>query len=240
MLRALQMSLDLHAAGCGDPVRGILLNPFDFHDLDWPDYRGIPIEADESLPTGVVRIDCLTTTVQAAIKEFRAALREGDGAIAEAEVRLEAKLEALGQVRDEWWKVTRRPGWWKEQAARAREEAAEDRIRDAERRIREAGGKIPDDKRESPENELRAWLDAWSDMVNDDIPEDILEGLEEGLDDGLADRLGKGKSLPRWLIEGIQDQTNQRPLRPYDQAQAEGIPRKGWLRRLGSTMRKWI
>lgn len=213
VLESLQRALDAHAAQCGDPVRAILMSPFDRNDLDWDDFRGIPIESDDSLATGVVRIDCLTTTVQAAIREFRQALSEGEGAIAEAEIRLEAKLEALGQVRDEWWKVTRRPGWWREQANRAREAAAEERIRDAEDRIRAAEDQIRDEKRDSeaPENEIRAWMDAWDDMSREDRRR--LDRLADGPDNGLVEP----NDLPQWLVQMLRTREDQKPLRPFDQ-----------------------
>lgn len=34
------------------------MSPYEVERLDWPDYRGIPIKADESVPTGRFRLIC--------------------------------------------------------------------------------------------------------------------------------------------------------------------------------------
>lgn len=235
MLASLQGALDAHARQCGDPVRAILMAPFDRAELDWDDFRGIPIESDGSLTTGVVRIDCLTTTVQAAIAEFRQALREGEGAVAEAEIRLQAKLEALGQARDDWWEATRKPGWWKEQANRAREHAAEERRKDAEERERAARDRIRDDQRESFDNELKAYLDAWMDMRKGDFAQE-----NRGRPGEDANRPTEPNTLPEWFVESLREQARQNPLRPYDQGTAPPRAPQGLIRAVFGLVKRKI
>lgn len=114
-LQSLQLALDQHAKGCGDPVRAILMNPFECQKLDWEDFRGIPIESCPDLPTGVVKIDCLTTTIREGYEAFKE-FHHDDDELADAEARFDAKLEQLAAALDEWWKVGKTERWWKNAA----------------------------------------------------------------------------------------------------------------------------
>ena len=170
-LASIQAALDSHEARCGDPVRAIRLNPWEAERLDWWDYRGIPIEADRSVPTGVVRVECLSLTVREAINEFHVALMEGEDEVAKAEERLRGKLDRLAEQMSDWWRVTREPDWW---ANLAREEpdlyvrfvtggdlTMDDRVRAEAAQI---------DTGPDPTNTFLAWEDARRDMAEVKVP----------------------------------------------------------------------
>ena len=57
-LQALQAAIVRHNGNCGSPLTEIRLNPFEVERLGWSDFRGIPIVADETLPTGRFRLVC--------------------------------------------------------------------------------------------------------------------------------------------------------------------------------------
>lgn len=116
-LQSLQLALDQHEQGCGDPVRAILMNPFECERLDWEEFRGIPIEPCPDLPTGLVKIDCLTTTVREGYEAFKDFYQDEEG-LADAEARFDAKLEQLAAAIDDWWKEGRSERWWKNAAHR--------------------------------------------------------------------------------------------------------------------------
>lgn len=188
-LASLQAALDSHAEGCGDPVRAIVLNPWEAEQLDWWEFRGYPVETDPGLPTGVVKIDCLTTTVREAIDDFHKTMRD-DGDLADAEARLRAKLDQLAAIMDDWWEPVRDPEWWRKVADREPDlyrqflRGEEWSLTD---HVRAEAAQFPPPT-ESPEDTFRAWQDAWEDMDAEDkemmldalsdMPEDILEGVE--------------------------------------------------------------
>ena len=170
-LASIQAALDTHKAQCGDPVRAIRLNPWEAERLDWWDYRGIPVEADAKVPTGMVKVECLTLTVMEAIDEFHAALLEGGDEIAEAETRLRAKLDQLAAQMDDWWRLTREPDWW---ARLARNEPdlyvrfirGEDLTLDDRMKAEAAQVDPPPPGRggTEPDSSFQAWQDARADM----------------------------------------------------------------------------
>lgn len=232
-LRAIQGALDLHKAGCGDPVRAILLSPFDYAELDWDDFSGVPIEVDRSLNPDVVRIDCLRTTVQAAIEEFHEALKGSDEALKDAEARLEAKIEQIAAAKEDWWRVTREPEWWKRLARRDPEVYSrfiQGKV-SWQDRVRAEAAQFPEEKppvEQTPELNLAAWLDAWQDF------EDELRSTEPN-----PDRVTSRSDLPKWLLDDLQGKA----LRFYDQEKERSDQGKrapgGRLRRLfGLVMRK--
>lgn len=57
-LEAIQRAIVQHNGNCGAPITAILLNPFEVERLDWEEFRGIPIKADDDLPTGRFRLVC--------------------------------------------------------------------------------------------------------------------------------------------------------------------------------------
>lgn len=166
-LASIQAALDAHKERCGDPVRAIRLNPWEAERLDWWDYRGIPVEADPKVPTGMVKVECLTLTVMEAIDEFHAALLEGGDEVAEAEVRLRAKLDQLASQMDDWWRLTREPDWW---ARLARNEPdlyvrfirGEDLTLDD--RMKAEAAQLDSPEAPDPHSSFRAWQDARADM----------------------------------------------------------------------------
>jgi len=209
-LASIQSALDAHAEGCADPVRAILLNPWEAEQLDWWEFRGIPIETDSRVPTGIVKIDCLSSTVREAIEDFQQTIRE-DGSIADAEARLKAKLDQLAAMMDDWWAPVRSPHWWRNVAQqepdlyrrflRGEEWSLTDHIK-----AESAQFFNPED---SPENTFRAWQDAWADMDAEDrgilmdglsdIPEDILHGVPERPSNAVSVlRAPKAKKVSVW------------------------------------------
>lgn len=119
-LQSLQLAIDQHAKACGCPIRALQLNPFEHSQLDWDDFRGIPIESAPDLPTGVVRIDCLTTTVRDAYEDFKTVARDGshEDALNDAEQRFEDKLEQLADKIHKDWPNNRDDQWWRKAAMR--------------------------------------------------------------------------------------------------------------------------
>jgi hypothetical protein len=57
-LEALQRALTQHGGNCGFPVLEIRMSPFEVERLGWDDFRGIPITADDALPTGIFHLVC--------------------------------------------------------------------------------------------------------------------------------------------------------------------------------------
>ena len=190
-LASIQAALDAHAEGCGDPVRAIRLNPWEAEQLDWWEFRGIPVEIDSSLPTGVVKIDCLSLTVREAIEDFHDTIRS-DGSIADAEARLKAKLDQLAAMMDDWWAPIRSPEWWRN-VAQKEPDLYRQFLRGAEwtlaDHIRAETAQFENPEADTPQDTFRAWQDAWNDMDDDeremllgeltDLPEDMLEGAPE-------------------------------------------------------------
>lgn len=211
MLMAVQAALDTHENQCGDPVVGILLNPLDWMDLDWPDFGGIPILHDEDLDQGRVRIDCLRTTVARAIAEVRDAMAESDIALREAEERLEAKLETLNRLKKDWWETTRDPDWWKQVAADS----------------------SPD---EDPSNDLIAFLDAWMEQAGS--PGGLDDDLNPEAANPPVEPKPDPADFPNWLGDDLDRFRADRALRPYDQ-ERDVLRRKrpGLKRRLRALFR---
>ena len=57
-LAAIKAALDQHNADCPVPANAILLNPVDHELLGFDELWGLPVLADERVPTKRVRIDC--------------------------------------------------------------------------------------------------------------------------------------------------------------------------------------
>lgn len=57
-LAAIKAALDQHNADCPVPANAILLNPVDHELLGWDELWGLPVLADDRVPTKRVRIDC--------------------------------------------------------------------------------------------------------------------------------------------------------------------------------------
>lgn len=57
-LEAIYKAIDIHNASCEFKPLAILMNPFEVERLGWDEIRGIPIESDSELGTGVFRILC--------------------------------------------------------------------------------------------------------------------------------------------------------------------------------------
>lgn len=215
-LASIQAALDAHAEACGDPVRAILLNPWEAEQLDWWEFRGLPIEMDPSVPTGVVRIDCLRMTVRDAIEEFYEAMK-ADRSLDDAEARLRAKLDQLSAQLDDWWDSTRDADWWKRVARkepdlyrrmiRGEDVSMADRVRAEAAQFDETGWA------DDPEATFHAWQDAWEDMDAEDraylaaewtdLPESLLDGFALEVTDR-GDLPAIEKSLP----------ANEKVLRP--------------------------
>lgn len=204
-LASIQHALDGHAELCGDPVRAILLNPWEAERLDWWEYKGLPIEADDSLPTGVVKIECLRETVRKAIDEFHEIMAEGES-LDDAEARLKAKLDQLSASMADWWEPNRGPEWWRRLALtepdlyrrmiRGEEMSLADRVR-AEAAQYVDGG-LDDDIGDDLEETFHAWQDAWNEM-NDAEREALaanLGDLPANLREALAYYSGKNAPLP--------------------------------------------
>jgi hypothetical protein len=57
-LRAIKAALDHHNSECPVPANAILLNPVDHALMGWDELWGLPVLADERVPTKRVRIQC--------------------------------------------------------------------------------------------------------------------------------------------------------------------------------------
>jgi hypothetical protein len=57
-LAAIRQALDAHNASCPVPAKAILLNPVDHELMGWDELWGLPVLADDRVPTKRVRIDC--------------------------------------------------------------------------------------------------------------------------------------------------------------------------------------
>lgn len=57
-LAAIKAAVDHHNADCPVPANAILLNPVDHELLGFDELWGLPVLADERVPTKRVRIDC--------------------------------------------------------------------------------------------------------------------------------------------------------------------------------------
>ena len=57
-LAAISAAVQHHNDTCPVPANAILLNPVDHELLGWDELHGLPILADEHVPTKRVRIDC--------------------------------------------------------------------------------------------------------------------------------------------------------------------------------------
>lgn len=57
-LAAIRAALDHHNADCPVPANAILLNPVDHELMGWDELWGLPVLADERVPTKRVRIRC--------------------------------------------------------------------------------------------------------------------------------------------------------------------------------------
>ncbi len=57
-LAAIRAALDHHNADCPVPANAILLNPVDHELMGWDELWGLPVLADERVPTKRVRIQC--------------------------------------------------------------------------------------------------------------------------------------------------------------------------------------
>ena len=57
-LAAIRAALDQHNGSCPVPANAILLNPVDRDLIGWDELWGLPVLADERVPTKRVRIQC--------------------------------------------------------------------------------------------------------------------------------------------------------------------------------------
>ena len=57
-LAAIRQALDAHNNSCPVPAKAILLNPVDHELMGWDELWGLPVLADDRVPTKRVRIDC--------------------------------------------------------------------------------------------------------------------------------------------------------------------------------------
>ena len=57
-LGAIRAALDQHNADCPVAANAILLNPVDHELIGWDELWGLPVIADERVPTKRVRIQC--------------------------------------------------------------------------------------------------------------------------------------------------------------------------------------
>ena len=57
-LAAIKAALDQHNASCPVPANAILLNPVDHSLIDFDELWGVPVLADDRVPTKRVRIQC--------------------------------------------------------------------------------------------------------------------------------------------------------------------------------------
>lgn len=57
-LGAIRAAIDAHNQSCPVPGNAILLNPVDHELIGWDELWGLPVIADERVPTKRVRIQC--------------------------------------------------------------------------------------------------------------------------------------------------------------------------------------
>lgn len=57
-LEAIAKGVHQHALRCPGELTEIRMAPFEVERLGWDDYKGIPIVADEEMPTGRFRLVC--------------------------------------------------------------------------------------------------------------------------------------------------------------------------------------
>jgi hypothetical protein len=57
-LEAIQRAIVQHNGNCNFPIIEIAMSPFEVERLGWDDFNGIPIVADEKLPTGRFSLRC--------------------------------------------------------------------------------------------------------------------------------------------------------------------------------------
>lgn len=57
-LKAIQMAIVKHNGNCPGEVVEIQLNPHEHERLGWDDFRGIPIEPNPKLGTGMLKLVC--------------------------------------------------------------------------------------------------------------------------------------------------------------------------------------
>jgi len=57
-LEAIQKAMVRHNGNCPEPLTEIRMNPFEVERLNWDEFRGVPIVADEAIGTGRFRLVC--------------------------------------------------------------------------------------------------------------------------------------------------------------------------------------
>lgn len=57
-LQAIDKAVRWHESACDQPLLAIVMNPYEVDRLGWDDYKGIPIESDTKIPTGIFRLVC--------------------------------------------------------------------------------------------------------------------------------------------------------------------------------------
>ncbi len=74
-LEVICKAIDHHDATCDFPAVAVRMNPFEVERLGWDTIRGLPVEGDPELGTGMFRLVCardeqeLTETVEAVAEE---------------------------------------------------------------------------------------------------------------------------------------------------------------------------
>jgi hypothetical protein len=57
-LEAIQKAIARHNGNCDSPLVEIRMAPFEVERLGWDDFQGIPIVADDTMPTGRFNLVC--------------------------------------------------------------------------------------------------------------------------------------------------------------------------------------
>lgn len=57
-LEAIHKAIVQHNGNCRSPLVAIRMNPFEVERLDFEDFQGIPIKADDDMPTGRFELVC--------------------------------------------------------------------------------------------------------------------------------------------------------------------------------------
>jgi hypothetical protein len=57
-LEAISKAIDQHNEGCPGKLVEIRMNPFEVERLDWDEFQGIPIVADDKIGTGRFQLVC--------------------------------------------------------------------------------------------------------------------------------------------------------------------------------------